>query len=73
MTHQETFEADAELIAAGLEALAACQAVLEWARTPGKHGVNPYCLPFVKLAEIAVAMAERRQPETWAGGKEVAP
>lgn len=25
--------------------------VLEWARTPGNHGGNPYVLPFVATAE----------------------
>jgi len=27
-------------------------AVLEWARTPGDHGGNPYCKPFVRLARV---------------------
>jgi hypothetical protein len=35
---------------------ALAKAVLEWAKTPGDHGGNPYCKPFVKLArEIATA------------------
>ena len=28
-------------------------AVLDWARTPGNHGGNPYCYDFVKLAHQA--------------------
>jgi len=28
-----------------------CHAVIRWARVPGDHGGNPYCKPFVKLAE----------------------
>jgi hypothetical protein len=35
-------------------ALAACRAVLAWARTPGDHGGNPYCKDFVKLARKAL-------------------
>lgn len=29
-------------------------AVLEWAKTPGNHGGNPYLLPFVQMAEKEV-------------------
>jgi hypothetical protein len=36
------------------EAEAASQAVLEWARTPGNHGGNPYCHDFVKQAQNVV-------------------
>ena len=32
----------------------ACEAVMEWARTPGEHGGNPYCKNFVRLAEAAI-------------------
>lgn len=47
-------------------AVSACLAVLEWARTPGAHGGNPYLMPHVQAAEIAVAQAEGRAPESWA-------
>jgi hypothetical protein len=40
--------------------------VLEWARTPGPHGGNPYRLSFVKEAERIVAKHECRDPESWA-------
>ena len=29
------------------------EAVVEWAKTPGNHGGNPYCHDFVKLALAA--------------------
>lgn len=37
--------------------IAACEAVLTWARTPGNHGGNPYAHEFVKLADAAIAKA----------------
>lgn len=33
----------------------ACKAALQWAAAPGNHGGNPYTLPFVRLAERALA------------------
>ena len=38
--------------------LEVCYAVLEWARTPGNHGGNPYGHEFVKMAARAVILAE---------------
>jgi rubrerythrin len=43
------------------KAFEACRLVLEWAKTPGEHGGNPYLKPFVKAAEEALAA----QPITW--------
>ena len=37
-----------------VSSIAVAQAVLEWARTPGDHGGNPYCKEFVKLAQRAL-------------------
>lgn len=37
-----------------LTALAACRAAVDWAKTPGEHGGNPYCKEFVKLARRAL-------------------
>jgi hypothetical protein len=31
-----------------------CRLVLEWAKTPGEHGGNPYCHPFVRAARKAL-------------------
>lgn len=46
----------AEHTAKGLaEAVEACRAVMDWARTPGEHGGNPYCKAFVKAASRALA------------------
>lgn len=39
---------------------------LEWARTPGRHGGNPYCQDHVKTAERLVAAHEGRPVEGWA-------
>jgi hypothetical protein len=35
-------------------AIKACEAVLDWASTPGDHGGNPYTHKFVQLAQAAV-------------------
>ena len=51
-------EANARLIAAAPGLLEAAEAVLEWAKTPGDHGGNPYCKEFVRLAEAAVQAAK---------------
>lgn len=40
------------------ELVEACKEVLLWAKTPGNHGGNPYCMEFVKKAEKALAKAE---------------
>lgn len=40
-------------------ALTACEAVMEWARTPGDHGGNPHCKIFVRAARRALVMAGR--------------
>lgn len=61
-----TEQANARLIAAAPSLYDSAQAVLQWARTPGHHGCNPYSLPFVREAEIALAQAEGRSPENWA-------
>lgn len=42
---------DARVIAAAPDMLKACEPVLEWAKTPGNHGGNPYTMEFVKLAQ----------------------
>lgn len=34
--------------------LQVAEAVLLWAETPGDHGGNPYCKPFVRLAQKAL-------------------
>lgn len=47
------------------ELLAACRAVMEWAKTPGEHGGNPYCKEFVKLADLAIAKATGEKPELY--------
>jgi len=44
----------AERLRDQVKALRACEAVLEWARTPGDHGGNPYCKRFVQLAGEAI-------------------
>lgn len=49
-----------------------CKAVLEWAATPGTHGMNPYGLKMVIMAEQAVARSENRKPESWANHPEKA-
>lgn len=51
------------------DALRACRATLEWARTPGRHGGNPYGHAHVQAAERAVAAADGRAPEDWAPAK----
>ena len=38
-----------------ISTLELAEAVLDWARTPGNHGGNPYCHRFVRLADIAKA------------------
>ncbi len=53
MKHEKVYEAYPGL-------LKACQAVLEWARTPGNHGGNPYCHKFMELVQKAVDKAEGR-------------
>ena len=53
MKHEKVYEAYPEL-------LKACQAVLDWAKTPQNHGGNPYLKGFVKLAQVAVDKAEGR-------------
>lgn len=53
-------EETATHITATPESLKACEAVLEWARTPGDHGGNPYTKEFVKLAGRAVKKAGRQ-------------
>ncbi len=57
----EEGQANVSLIAAAPRLLATAKAVLQWARTPGDHGGNPYCKEFVKLAEQAVQEAEAKQ------------
>ena len=42
---------DEDLQAASKRLDTLIEAVLEWARTPGPHGGNPYCHEFVRLAE----------------------
>jgi len=54
-------------LGAETEALRACRATLEWARTPGNHGGNPYRHAHVVAAERVVAAADGRAPEGWAG------
>ena len=56
-------EANARLITAAPDLLAACQAVLDWARTPGNHGGNPYMMQHVSLAREAVAAATGQQDD----------
>jgi len=45
------------LIKAAPQMYDALEAVMEWARTPGDHGGNPYRKEFVKKAEAALAAA----------------
>ncbi len=45
-------------INAGDSTRAACEAVIEWAKTPGNHGGNPYCLEFVQKARKALGIAD---------------
>ena len=38
-------------------------AVLEWAKTPGNHGGNPYALKFVQMAEAMLCkVCQVREP-----------
>ena len=48
----------AELVqTAAPDLLAACEAVIAWASTPGDHGGNPYLHAFVKWADTAIKQA----------------
>ena len=51
-------DANATLIAAAPDLLEVADAVLEWAKTPGEHGGNPYFKEFVRLAVKAKVKAE---------------
>lgn len=47
------------------ELLASAKATLEWARTPGNHGGNPYCKPLVRAAIRALVSAGVEKREDW--------
>lgn len=53
---------DANLLQASDKLLAACEAVLLWAKTPGNHGGNPYQHAFMRLVQEAVAEAKGEKP-----------
>lgn len=42
--------------------LAACEAAILWAETPGNHGGNPWGHAFMKLVEAAVREAKGGKP-----------
>lgn len=51
-------DANALLIAAAPDLLAACHAVMLWASTPGNHGGNPYCMKHVQACRDALLKAD---------------
>lgn len=49
--------ANSPIIAAAPDAIEACRLVLQWAREGGNYGGNPYLMPFVKAAIVALEKA----------------
>ena len=48
-------DTQSRLVSAAPDLLAACEAAMLWAKTPGNHGGNPYMHNFIKLADAAIA------------------